>query len=79
MICPKCVELGFKSCVTVGNTFSTAMHCVPYYDEEGKFHRHDTNNVSRTYTCSNGHAIKEVLGRSCESCDFQIEGSFTVI
>jgi len=67
MICPYCQEAGEKSCVyPSAYGFSTAMYCQPYYDEEGKYHNHDSNSHSTPYTCSKGHSWTEIAGNKCQ-------------
>ena len=65
MICPKCKEQGRKSTIRVGVSMSTAMYCTPFYDEEGKYHHHDSNTTETSYTCSNGHEWTERTSGSC--------------
>ena len=60
MICPECKEQGLRSCVTPGAGTSTLMYCPGYYDEDGRYHSHDLNTSSTSYSCSNGHRWTEV-------------------
>ena len=53
--CPECVELGLRSTVTVGVGMTTLMNTHQFYDEDGKYHFHDPNHSSTSYTCSQGH------------------------
>jgi hypothetical protein len=70
MICPKCKELSLKSSISVGASYTTAMYCPPYYDEQGVFHSHDMNTNTTHYSCSNGHHFYiSNIGR-CLGCDF---------
>lgn len=77
MICPKCKELNQKSIVHCGLSYSTAMHCQPYFDEDGKFHRHDYNSQSTEYSCSKGHTIYVSPSNRCPNCDFGHDGVIT--
>lgn len=70
MKCPVCVEKGLKSNVYVGMSTSTLMYCTPYYDEDGKYHNHDSNTHTTNYSCSHGHTWAESNNGSCPSCDF---------
>jgi RNA polymerase subunit RPABC4/transcription elongation factor Spt4 len=70
MKCPVCVEKNLKSNVYVGMSTSTAMYCAPYYDEDGKYHSHDGNTHTTSYSCSNGHTWAESNTGTCPSCDF---------
>jgi hypothetical protein len=70
MKCPVCEKEEKKSCVYPGMSTSTLMYCLPYYDEEGKYHSHDTNTHTTQYSCSNGHNWSESSTGRCPSCDF---------
>lgn len=78
MICPKCKELEQKSQIHGGNGFSTAMYCPSYYDEDGKYHNHDSNSRSYEYRCSMGHQIFVSPSNRCSSCDFGHDETITV-
>ena len=70
MKCPKCVEEGEKSQVYPGLTSVTCMGYQPYYDEEGKFHRHDPNWHSSSFRCSRGHEWTRSWKAGCGACDY---------
>jgi len=55
MKCPECLKLGLKSTIEIGATTTTAMTTYEYYDEDGKYHRHDPNIRYTNYLCSNHH------------------------
>ena len=55
MKCEECVEAGLKSRVTGGGGSRTLLGHSPYYDEDGIYHNHDPNTITRSYSCSNGH------------------------
>ena len=65
MICPQCKKKGEKSKVYPGMGTSTLMHCPPFYDEDGKYHHHDSNRHTQEYSCSNGHKWAEENHGSC--------------
>lgn len=65
MICPTCKEAGEKSTVYPGMSTSTCLFCQPFYDEDGKYHDHDRNIVSTSYSCSNGHNWGVSTPRTC--------------
>lgn len=65
MICPVCEKLGLKSKTHANGGRKTMMYCKPYYDENGKYHHHDANRISTTYTCTNGHAWTRVTRGKC--------------
>lgn len=73
MICPRCKELGLKSKIYDSGS-TTVMCCPAYYDEDGKYHVHDTNMSTTTMSCSNGHRLMVTLGRSCPNCDWGNKG-----
>lgn len=70
MKCPVCVEKGLKSSVYPGFGSCTAMYCAPYYDEDGKYHHHDMNTSTFSYSCSRGHTWTISSSGKCPSCDF---------
>lgn len=78
MICPKCKELGQKSTVTGGMGTCTAMWFEPWYDEDGKYHNHDSNRRSYNYNCSKGHQIFVSPSNKCSSCDWGYEETVVV-
>lgn len=55
MKCKECQESDRQSRVYRGPTSSTVMGYSSYYDEEGVYHQHNMNQVSTSYSCSNGH------------------------
>ena len=65
MKCPECEKQDLKSRVYPGMGSSTLMYCQPFYDEEGKYHTHDSNTTTWQYSCSEGH---EWRGSSSGSC-----------
>jgi hypothetical protein len=44
----------------------------PFYDEDGRYHRHDPNRRRAHYSCSHGHhfVIKSRPSCPCEGCNF---------
>ncbi len=66
MICPECKEQGLKSTVHGGGAgMTTLKYCPPYYDEDGKFHSHDSNITTSNWSCSNGHRFTIKSSGSC--------------
>jgi len=55
--CETCVSEGERSKVYLPQySITTAMiDPPPYYDEEGRFHRHVANTNTAEWTCSRGH------------------------
>lgn len=79
MKCPVCAEQNLKSSVHPdGFGAVTAMYCAPWYDEEGRYHKHDMNTHTRGYSCSLGHRWVVSSGSKCPSCEWQIEESVKI-
>jgi hypothetical protein len=70
MICQECKAAGQKSTVTPLGGSTTAMYCAPYYDEDGKYHHHDANVVTESFSCSNGHKWVSQKYNKCPGCDW---------
>jgi hypothetical protein len=56
VLCPECKATGLKSRVNPGMAMETCMGVDSYYDEEGRYHRHDPNITTQGFVCSNGHS-----------------------
>ena len=65
MKCKECVANGQKSKVYPGYSTTTCAGVQTFYDEDGKFHIHDPNVTTTTYTCSNGHEWVEDKRSKC--------------
>ena len=53
--CRRCVGLGLRSQIHIGETVVHRSTGSSFYDEEGRFHKH-THNQNRTpYKCTEGH------------------------
>lgn len=63
--CPVCRERGLKSMVYPQGGSVTLMNCPSFYDEDGKYHAHDSNTHSAAYTCSLGHAWERNFSGEC--------------
>lgn len=70
MKCHECVAQGLKSTVTIGVMTTTGMFSPSWYDEDGRFHRHDPNPLCTSYHCSNGHSWMKSVIPPCPSCDY---------
>ncbi len=79
MKCPVCIEKDLKSRVSIGMSLSTLMYCAPYYDEDGKYHSHDSNTHTTNYSCSHGHTWSESSTGTCPSCDFGKDSKGVII
>lgn len=67
MKCPACTSEGKRSRVYPGVSSSTLMWCAPFYDEDGRYHHHDMNTTTTSFSCSKGHRWIESAKGSC-SC-----------
>jgi len=65
MKCEECQKQGLTSRIYVGGTTATLMAAEYYYDEEGRYHAHDPNNLTTTFACSNGHHWSETSRDEC--------------
>ncbi len=65
MICPECKKQNLKSIVYPGYSTTTLMYSQPFYDENGKYHHHDLNKSTTSYSCSYGHKWAETSKPSC--------------
>ena len=68
MKCPECVKESKRSRVNIGTSSTTCMGVQWYYDEEGRYHYHDPNTITTSYSCSEGHRWTERSKRECETC-----------
>lgn len=68
MICEKCKELGVTSKMFLSGGSVTRAGTNSYYDENGKYHYHNSNVSTTSFNCSNGHSgiIKSTNSSSCE-------------
>lgn len=81
MKCPVCESQGLKSKVYGGDScISTCMGFQSFYDEEGRYHRHDPNSHFSPMHCSNGHKFGVSASSRCgvEGCDFGHDEKITV-
>ena len=63
--CPTCVKQLLRSTVHEGGSKTTAVHCPPFYDEDGRKHHHDRNVRTRSFRCSQGHSWVSNLPHTC--------------
>lgn len=80
MKCPVCAEYNDTSIVYTGASYSSLVHCSPFY-EDGIRHYHDVNSYTTEYRCSNGHRFKQISENKCPApgCTFVKEGSVRVL
>ena len=66
MKCPVCEKENQTSRVYAddGGIVTLVGYC-PYYDEDGKYHSHDPNVMTSTYTCSNRHYFQIKRSNKC--------------
>lgn len=69
MKCSECVEAGTPSKVYVGASTTTCMSGESFYDEDGKYHKHNPNRMTTGYRCSNGHRWSENQWARCLQTD----------
>lgn len=65
MKCKECTKKGIKSNVFIGQSSTTLMSHIPFYDYNGKYHNHDPNAITTLYSCSNGHDWSESSHSEC--------------
>lgn len=65
VLCKECRSKGQKSRVFHGASMTTLLYCQPYYDEDGRYHNHDSNRTTTELHCSNGHSWTEISGGTC--------------
>lgn len=65
IICSECKKQGLKSKVYPKLGTTTLLYYEPFYDEEGKYHHHDSNINIKNYECSKGHKWSEKSSNSC--------------
>lgn len=63
--CQQCQSDGKKSSVRSHGCTRTLLHCEPFYDEDGRYHHHDSNTTKEAFSCSNGHNWVETYSGSC--------------
>lgn len=69
VVCERCQKEGKTSRVYHRGGETTLVAFIPYYDEQGKYHHHDSNSVTSEYSCSNGHCwTEERRGSPCPTC-----------
>jgi hypothetical protein len=69
--CPQCVGAGERSQVDIGPTQKmTIGNARRFYDEDGKWHFHDSQPTRHTYNCSRGHRWFVDKFEKCPNCDF---------
>ena len=69
--CPQCLYNGEESRVNTGIGMCTSAGVQTYYDEKGRYHKHDRNVTCGTWTCSNGHVgdIRTMRGCTQSFCE----------
>lgn len=67
----KCETCGLPGGI-VGPQITTLMHFSPFVDKEGNVHRHDSNIVTGTAQCANGHRWGVTIPNRCgvAGCDW---------
>jgi hypothetical protein len=72
MKCAECVKEGERSTVNDLGGMVTCGYYQPFYDEEGEYHRHDSNLRTNTFRCSRGHLWSTSTVAPCPNlnCDW---------
>lgn len=74
-VCSVCESQGVKYQIrSSGGGTRTKVANIPYWDEDGVYHHHDSNKATHKYKCSNGHLIERVqYGKDCPNpeCDYK--------
>lgn len=65
VFCQECQAIDITSTVRDNGRSTTLMYCMPFYDKDGKKHHHDTNHVTASYICSNGHCFSVKIYNTC--------------
>lgn len=65
LICSKCKDQGLKSTIIITSCTSTCVAYIPFYDEGGKIHHHDSNATNNKLKCSNGHEWVDTYYSTC--------------
>ena len=50
----------------------TALSWGPFWDEDGRPHRHNPNRLRHTLLCSKGHTWEQIERFECPTCDFTV-------
>lgn len=58
MKCPKCESENQVSKLYPQGSYETLAGTHSYYDEEGKYHSHNSNKTTSIYVCSNRHQFR---------------------
>lgn len=78
MKCPECVTANQTSRVYPDMySVTTDMGWFSYYDEDGKYHNHNPNCHSESFSCSNGYKWGSDTLRKCDNCDYGAESPTT--
>lgn len=76
MKCQTCKEQGLISKVFEGPVMETLMGFLPWWDENGVRHYHDSNRRTQHYWCSHSHQWDVKLPYpKCPSCDWPVATS----
>ena len=65
MFCPECEKQGLKSKVYIKDTSGTLVYHAPFFDEDGRYHNHDSNIYTIDYRCSNRHVFSVETRGTC--------------
>lgn len=70
VICAECKNSGQRSRVNDYGTIGTLLAYHAYYDEDGRYHSHNPNRLTKSYRCSKGHTWKVSTYNTCPQEDY---------
>jgi len=73
MKCPTCEADGLKSQVRAQGTSYTLAMVDVFWDDNGRWHKHDPNKYSQSFYCSKGHSWYKIWYPKCPACNFNEE------
>ena len=71
--CKECVNSQKESKVYLVSSMSTLIGCSPFFDSYGKCHYHDTNTITETFKCSEGHFFKRKIKPGVCDCGWRAD------
>lgn len=74
--CPECQKEGRSSTIRCLGQSSTLMGYDPFYDEQGIYHIHDPNIITRAFKCSNEHQWEEKSLPACPAPNCEKNAGF---
>jgi len=69
-LCPFCALEGPQVAVRPGAIAYSELKPCLFRDDQGRYHDHDANNRSQTFTCTNGHNFEYRSFWRCHACQW---------